>query len=276
MLRGSFDEFSLEDIFWLVDRARNTGRLIVSRPTGAAAFYFREGTLYWAETDLLRESVERHLTRAGTVTKTQLRDAESRMLAGESVAQGLTTFGMVTADELNDSLAQRMGDVAFEMLRRDRGEFTWDAQTAASPDFPCSVSVERLVHLGMERIAELNTIKQDIPSENAVLAISGGASEDASAVTVSAEQWKILSLVNGNNTVADVGQAAELNDLSILRLLHGMVGRGLLEVVSADPGPQVQVAEEPGGTIVLDEPADWGATPDESPAVTAPRSSSPF
>ena len=276
MLRGSFDDFSLEDIFWLIDRARNTGRLLVSRPTGAGAFYFREGTLYWAETDLLRESAERHLIRAGTVTKTQLLDAQSRTLAGESVGQGLTAFGMVTAEELNDSLADRMGDVTFELMRRELGEFTWDAQTAASPDFPCSVSVERLLHLGTERVAELNAIRQVIPSESTVLAISGGASEDASAVTVSAEQWKILSLINGRNTVADIGRATELNDLSILRLLDGMVRRGLLEVVDAgQTEPQVEASGEPDRTIVLDEPARTAAASTTGPTAPAP-STSPF
>lgn len=276
---GSFDEFALEDIFWLVDRARNTGRLIVSRPTGAAAFYFRQGTLYWAETDLLRESVERHLIREGTISKTQLRDAESRTLAGESVGQGLTTFGMVTANELNASLTQRMADVVFEMQRRDQGEFTWDGQTAASPDFPCSVSVEELLRLGSERLAELNAIRQDIPSVSTVLAISGGAPEDASAITVSAEQWKILALVNGRNTVADIGREMELNDLSILRLLHGMVGRGLLEV--ADPGvaEDIPAARETDRTILLDEPAGRKPPRSEPPSstVTAQGSSgSPF
>ena len=272
MLTGSLDDFSLEDILWLVDRARNTGRLNVSRPTGAGSFYFHEGLLYWAETELLRESTERHLIRSGTVTQTQLRDAGSRTLAGESLGQGLTTFGMVTAEELNGALADRMGDVAFELLRRDLGEFTWEGQTAASPDFPCSLSVDELLRRASQRLAELHSIRQAIPSEDSVLAISGGAPDDASAVTVSAEQWKMLALVNGQNSVADIGRAAELNDLSVLRLLHGMVERGLLEVAESGlEAPQPQGDGQADGTIVLDGPGrqPFGAEEAQTSSVTA-------
>ena len=269
MLRGSLDDFFLEDIFWLVDRARNTGRLNVTRPGGSGSFYFREGRIYWAETALLRESVERHLIRSGTITQSQLRDAESRTLAGESVGQGLVTFGMVTAEELNRALLDHLADVTFELLRRDLGEFNWEAQTGASPDYPCSASVTDLLGVSSQRLEELEQIRRDIPSDTTVLAISGGAPEDASAITVSAEQWKMLALVNGHNSVADIGRATELNELSLLRLLHGMVGRGLLEVVDEGTAATGGTAAEPERTIVLDAPAEQpldGSLPQTSPA----------
>lgn len=271
MLRGSLDDFFLEDIFWLVDRARNTGRLNVTRPTGNGSFYFREGRVYWAETELLRESVERHLIRSGTITQTQLRDAESRTLAGESVGQGLITFGMVTAEELNRALLDHLADVTFELLRRDLGEFNWEGQTGVSPDYPCSASVDDLLRVSSERLEELETIRRDIPSDATVLAISGGAPEEASAITVSAEQWKMLALVNGHNTVSEIGRAAELNDLSILRLLHGMVGRGLLEVVERGADASSPAAQAVDNTIVLDEgsPQTSGTPLDDAQTPTA-------
>ena len=269
MLRGSLDDFFLEDIFWLVDRARNTGRLSVSRPTGSGSFFFREGRIYWAETELLRESVERHLIRSGTITQTQLRDAEARTLAGESIGQGLITFGMVTADELNRALVDHIADVTFELLRRDLGEFNWEAQAGVTPDYPCSASIDDLLRVATERLEELETIRRDIPSDTAVLAISGGAPADASAITVSAEQWKMLALVNARNTVADIGRAAELNDLSVLRLLHGMVGRGLLEVVEPGNDTPMAARSPENETIVLDETT----AASDGAALTAPGSS---
>lgn len=257
MLTGSLDDFALEDIFWLVERAHNTGRLSVERPSGSGSFYFRDGRLYWAETQLLRESVSRQLIRAGVVTQTQLKDAESRRLAGETLGQGLTTLGMVAAEELNRALLDRAGDVAFELLRRDLGDFDWDPAGAARPEFSLDASVGDLLRVASERLAELETIRRDIPSEDVRLVIAGGTPEDVSAITVSAEQWKMLALANGQNTIADIGRAAGLNDLSILRLLHGMVARGLLEVVPRNPAHAAN--GDPAGpdrAIVIDGASD--------------------
>ena len=273
MLKGSLDDFALEDIFWLVDRAHKTGRLNVTRPSGSGSFYFRDGRLYWAETDLLRESVTRQLIRAGLVTETQLKDAESRRLTGESLGQGLTTLGMVTPEELNRALLDRAGDVAFELVRRDLGEFDWDPAGTTHPELAFSASVEDLLRVVSERLRELDVIRRDIPSEDVVLTISGGAPEDASAITVSAEQWKMLALANGRNTVADIGRATELNDLSILRLLHGMVARGLLEVLPRDPSgsPDGEPTAQ-NRTIVIDGSAGAEVQPGDMSVRGAPTS----
>ena len=245
MLRGSLDDFSLEDIFWLVDRAHNTGELKVTRSAGGGSFFFRDGQIYWAESDVLRESLSSQLVRAGIVTQIQLRDAEARGVAGERLGEGLTSLGFVTGEELVNAYRERIGDVAFELLRRDMGEFDWEAQAKAEPEFSFSLSVDEVLRVAAERSAELERIRQDIPSEASVLAISSGTPDDVSAITVSADQWKMLALVNGRNTVADIGKAAELNDLSVLRLLHGMVARGLLEVLPL-------TAEAPAATNEMD------------------------
>ena len=234
MLRGSLDDFSLEDIFWLVDRAHNTGELKITRPSGDGSFFFRDGQIYWAESTLLRESLSNQLIRAGIVSQIQLKDAEARGVAGERLGEGLTSLGFVTGEELVSAYRDRIGDIAFELLRRDMGEFDWQAQSKAEPDFSFSLSVDEVMRATSERVAELERIKIDIPSEASVLSISSGTPEDVSAITVSAEQWKMLALVNGRNTVADIGRTTELNDLSVLRLLHGMVARGLLEVLPAE------------------------------------------
>lgn len=242
MLKGSLDDFSLEDIFWLVERAHNTGELKVTRPSGMGSFYFRDGHIYWAESNLLRESLSSQLVRAGIVTQIQLKDAEARGVAGERLGEGLASLGVVTGEELTAAYRDRIGDVTFELLRQNLGEFDWEGQSKAEPDFSFSLSVEEVMRVASERFAELERIKQDIPSEMSVLAISSGTPDEVSAITVSAEQWKMLALVNGGNTVADIGRSADLNDLSVLRLLHGMVARGLLEVLP-EAEPQVSASE---------------------------------
>ena len=234
MLKGSLDDFSLEDVFWLIDRAHNTGELKVRRPSGVGSFYFRDGQIYWARSELLRESLSSQLVRSGMVTQIQLKDAEARGVAGERLGEGLTSLGFVTGEELVTAYRERIGDVAFELLRRDLGEFEWEAQAKAEPDFSFSLGVDEVMRVASERSAELERIRQDIPSESSVLAISSGTPDDVSAITVSADQWKMLAMVNGNNTVADIGRSTQLNDLTVLRLLHGMVARGLLEVLPAE------------------------------------------
>lgn len=269
MLKGSFDDFNLEDIFWLVDRAQNTGELRVTKPSGSGSFYFREGKVYWAESPLQREPLEHQLIRSGVVTQTQIKDAEARGVAGERLGEGLRSLGVITSEELTAAYRDRIGDVTFDLLRRDFGEFDWESQAKAEPDFAFALSVEEILGVAVERAAEMEKIKLDIPSESSILSISTGTPDEVSAITVSAEQWKMLALVNGHNTVADIGRATELNDLSVLRLLHGMVSRGLLQVL-----PEVAPAESQAEdrTIRIDGSANGDNL--ESGAFSVPPASS--
>lgn len=196
MLKGSLDDFRLEDIFWLVARAENTGELTVNRPGGHGRFYFREGRIDHAETDLLRGSVK------------QLED-DPKMLVEEA---------------------------AFEVLRRELGDFSWTVDETSSDSANLSLSVEDLLAAADEKWSELDLISEIIPSEKSVLTIATAPPEQVREITVTRSQWSLLACLDGRRTIEAVARDADLSELHVLRTLYPIAERGLLAVDANEAG----------------------------------------
>ena len=216
MLRGSLDDFSLEDILWLVARADKTGELFVNRPPGSGRFFFRAGKIDHVETDLLRGSV-----------------------AAEAVA----------------GAREVVEDAAFELLRRDLGDFSWNPGVLNQTGSTLALGVEDVLAACAQRAAELQAIRAVIPSDESILAIAASPPENIEEVTVNRRQWGLLAYVDGRRTIEALARDARLAEFHVLKTLHPLAERGLLEVRSGaettTPGPgtthQVDLTNSPEG-----------------------------
>jgi hypothetical protein len=195
MLRGSLDDFSLEDILWLVARAENTGELVVNRPGGSGRVFFRDGSVAHAETGLLR----------GTARQLE---SDPRLLLEES---------------------------AFELLRRDGGDFSWNTGEEAPEGASLSLGVEDLLATADDRWSELDIIHGIIPSEKSVLTIASSPPENVREITVTRSQWSLLAYLDGRRSVEAVAREADMGEFHVLRTLYPIAERGLLEVDASTP-----------------------------------------
>ena len=214
MLRGSLDDFSLEDILWLVARADKTGELFVNRPPGSGRFFFRAGKVDHVETDLLRDTVR----------------------SDPAGARGAVE------------------DAAFELLRRDLGDFSWNPGVLAQTGSALALSVEDVLAASAHRAAELQAIRAVIPSDDSILAIATSPPESIQEVTLDRRQWGLLAYVDGRRTIEALARDARLGEFHVLKTLHPLAERGLLEVRSgvapapdAGPSHQVDLTQSPQG-----------------------------
>ena len=244
MLRGSLDDFSLEDIFWLVAHAQNTGELRVTRPAGSGRFFFRDGEVYCAESDLVRESFGLQLVRAGVVTRDLLSEVEAARADGERLGSALVARGALDEDDLRAAYRERLEETTFELIRREFGEFVWEPDVKAEPEYSVSIAVDELLASIGVRFDELAEIRKVVPSEAAVPKISAAMPDGKSEVTITANQWRLLALVDGRNSIEQIGRRVEMSDLTVLRTLYPLANEGLLQVAEERALPEVGVASD--------------------------------
>jgi len=231
MLRGSLDDFSLEDIFWLLARTENTGELTVVRPSGTGRVFFRSGLVYCAETELCRESLGRALVRTGAIGSDELSAAEEESTAsGRELKEVLRSSESVTEKQLNGAFRNQIEEAAFELLRRDFGEFSWETDAKTEPDFSMELTVDEVLKSSEKRVAQLERIRKVIPTDQSVFVMASFPSGEKGKITVSVDEWKVLSLIDGRSSAIDIAREATLNDLTILTMLHNLAKRDLLEV----------------------------------------------
>ncbi|HEX2296102.1 MAG TPA: DUF4388 domain-containing protein [Actinomycetota bacterium] len=177
------------------------------------------------------------------------------------------------------SPAGAVEDLAFDLMRWGRGEFTWTpgASPPAGPE--TAVDVDDLLREVTRRLDELAQIRTLVPSEDAVLAMAPQPPEGAVQINITPAEWRVLVLVDGHRTAAGVAAAAGLDDLEGMRLLYGLAAAGLVAATrsaddAAEPPPPVsddapEEDDAPEAAIEPEAPAPEEAAHPEAPAPEA-------
>lgn len=235
MLKGTLDDFTLADLFKLLSFSKKTGRLELTRKAGMGRVFFRDGEVYFAESSLSREPLGQKLIRSRALTDSHLRRAlDEHAETGERVGQILLREGWVDADELEAAVKAQIEDSVFDLLRWDLGEFDWEPGVTLEPEVPISVSVENLIMESSRRLDELETISRKVPSSDAVIAVAPAPPEGAVEINITPDEWRVLVLVDGHRTVETIANTIGLDEFQTMRIVHGMVSAGLVEVTGED------------------------------------------
>ena len=286
MLKGTLDDFTLPDIFRLMSLAKKTGALEVQRSAGNGKVYFRDGEVYFAKSSLTGTPLGQKLVRSGVITESQLMKAlDLHKEKGLRLGDVLVAEDIVDKEQLLEAVRSQIEDAAFDLLRWELGEFAWESGEGIEPEVPIMVSVENLIMEASRRLDELEVVLRKIPREDAILGMAAAPPVGAVEINITPEEWRILVQVNGERSVAEIGESLGIETLDAMKSLYGMVSTGLIEVVggvpegwqpppegeaTAAPQPQLEDASsplEPGGLEVETRPqgAPAGVAPQAAP-----------
>lgn len=154
--------------------------------------------------------------------------------------------GIVAGAVSSSPHASEASDVVFELLRFERGSFTFeDGEEPAEAG--TSSSVDEAIGQAEELVREWHEVEAVVPSVESWITLVPEIEGDHT--TVSADHWRLLAIVAGGCTVRDLGDRFEHTDLAASRQVKELVEAGL--VVLGDPPAdrpapsQAQVADAP-------------------------------
>lgn len=155
------------------------------------------------------------------------------------------------------SPARAIEDLAFDLMRWERGEFTWTPDAAIPAGAEASVDVDELLRAVANRLEELAEIHTLVPSEEAVLTMAPQPPEGAVQINITPAEWRVLVLVDGHRTVSEIAGAAHLDDLEAMKLLYGLAAAGLVaagDLSVQAPSPQAE-PHAAGALAVPEDPS---------------------
>lgn len=135
-------------------------------------------------------------------------------------------------------------DLTFDLMRWDRGDFTW-TPGAPPPGPEASVGVDELLDGVSRRLDELAEIQTLVPSGEAVPAMAPQPPEGAVQINIAPAEWRVLVLVDGSRTVHEIAGAAGLEDLEAMKLLYGLAAAGLVTAGKHEAAPPQEVSDAP-------------------------------
>src|SRR5665648_815845 len=152
-LRGNLSDFSLPDVFQLVQLSRKTGVLRIRKDCGEGSVWFREGDVFFAQSNWHRELLGHRLVAAGRITTAALAKAleirRSEPAGGRRLGAILVDEGYIGQNVLEAFVQEQIQDTIFDLMRWDNGAFEFEVlPEALDEDIGLTVSIENIVMEG--------------------------------------------------------------------------------------------------------------------------------
>src|SRR4030042_5207497 len=216
-LKGSLKDFSLPDLFQLLNFSKKNGTLNLTRGKARGYIGFRNGEVFFATTNWKRQALGMKLLNAGIVSKVQVDEAlemQKTTARGQRLGQLLVRLNYITKEQLEIFVEEQIQDAVFEMLRWTDGGFDFQPGVVfPEEDIGLSISTEELIMEGSRRLDEWNRIEKKIPNLNVIFNMTSMQGRDAAQISLTPEEWMVLTYIDGEKSVR---QIVELTGMSTL------------------------------------------------------------
>jgi hypothetical protein len=231
VLQGSLASFKLPDVLTFLNMARQTGTLIVSSGGQTTRATFTNGALVYAVSDQAKLRLSAILLRTKTISLNQYERIDALMRTeGGLFGQLAIQQGVMTEEQLRDYLKVQVSEVFYDTFVWATGVFSFTHEFDLPPwAVTITVDLSNLIMEGARRIKEWEQCVALLPDSGAVFRVVSAPKDDK--ITLSNNEWKILFLINGQRTLADLVRDAEEDRMHVYRVVYGLLANKLIEPV---------------------------------------------
>jgi len=266
-LKGSLKDFSIPDLFQLLNFGKKNGTLNLTRGKARGYICFRNGEVFFATTNWKRQSLGLKLLNAGIVTKAQVDEVlelQKTTARGQRLGQLLIRQEYITKEQLEVFVEEQIQDAVFEMLRWTDGDFDFQPGVVfPEEDIGLSISTEELIMEGSRRLDEWNRIEKKIPNLNVIFKMTSMQGREAAQISLTPEEWMVLTFIDGEKSVRQIVELTGMSTLHTCKILYGLIGSGLLVNITPD-------VEDQEADLKLEKLAEELEKVEEGASVEAP------
>ncbi|MBA2457887.1 MAG: tetratricopeptide repeat protein [Gemmatimonadales bacterium] len=242
-IKGSLKEASLPDVIQLLFLGRRTGCLALADRHNFGTIHFDEGQVVYAAIVNRRDRLGDILVRSGRITHDQLTEAIERQKGEREHKLGeiLVELGWLSRQELEQYIRLQIEEAVYYLFTWTSGTFNFEAGVRPErEDFLVRINPEFLLLEGARRVDEWSLIEKKIPTFDLIFRVDP-AHLGASAPTLTAEQQRLVSLLDGTRDVHQTIEESGLVEFEVGKALFGLITAGFAHRVgtSAAAAPKV-------------------------------------
>src|SRR5688500_2259761 len=246
-IRGDLREAGLPDVLQLLGLGQKTGCLSVDRPGNFGSIYFERGRIAYATIVNRRDRLGDALLKSGGVDAAVMRAALAEQSADPAVRLGdlLLRRGALSQRVLEHHVRFQVEEAVLQLFTWTEGTFSFEPEVRADPrDYLVTIDPGSVLMEGARRADEWQLIAVTVPSPDAVFALTDGdpvtadaldAALEAAGFELSADQRRVVALVDGARDVTRLVEESGLGDFDVARTLHALATAGLAKRVGTAP-----------------------------------------
>jgi hypothetical protein len=254
VLQGDASAFRLPEVLTFLNTARKSGTLTFANEGKEAHLYFQDGALVYAASNQEHFRLGAILLRKKKITREQRDRIDALMQRdGGQFGQLSVQSGVMTDAELRDSLKVQASEIVYDAFVWDGGTFAFEQHTTL-PAHAVTIAIDlaNLIMEGARRIEEWEQCLKLLPDRSMIFRVVATPRDEK--ITLTADEWKILFLINGQRTIQELCDDSEDDPFHVYRLLYGLRANKLIEIAGErahdDTGSGIEQAVT--GTMAAD------------------------
>ena len=233
VLQGSLTSFKLPDVLSLLRNGKKSGTLMLTGSGHTSYVLFSNGSLVFAGSDQEKLRLGAILVRKKRITREEWQHIDGVMRShGGRFGQIAIANGILTDDELNEFLKVQVSEVVYDAFVWTEGTFRFN-EDLQLPDYAVTISIDlsNLIMEGARRIEEWEQCIKLLPDDNVVFRVVTTPKDDK--ITLTADEWKVLFMINGQRSLAELVAEVEDDAMAVYRIIYGLYANHLIEPTAA-------------------------------------------
>src|SRR5688572_5752781 len=229
-IEGSLQDVALADICQLLAMGMKTGCLSLTDRSNFGYVYFERGRVIYASVLNRPDRLGELLVRNNVITREDLSVAMKAQAHQKGLRLGelLVKKGALTDEQLQRYISLQIEEAVYHLFTWNQGSFHFDPDQ--KPDegvFLVNISAESMLMEGARRVDEWGLLQKKIPSMDIVFGMEKNPN-DSKDVELTAEQKKLIPLIDGNRTVAELVHESGMVEFEVAKALYGLIQAGFV------------------------------------------------
>jgi hypothetical protein len=232
-LSGNLKTVAFPDILQLLATGKKTGMLECRTSTRQKEVAFRDGNIIYASSvNSAEDLLGNMLLKRGRLAKADLERAISlHKQTGRQLGTTLIDMGLFDKNEISDCLKLQIEEIVYNLFSWQDGDFVFhEGGAPKNAQFLIELSTMGVIMEGTRRIDEWLEIQKVLPPDDVFLRIARSPRTNREELTISLDEFRLLSLINGERTLPDLINNSPMGEFVTCRALYRLVAANLVEV----------------------------------------------
>jgi len=231
-LKGNLETSFLASILQLLCNDQKTGILQLNNNDEEVRIFLQDGKIIYA-TGSRRETRMGHILRnEGHLTSQQLLEGlDLSEKSGQALGKILVNKGWISREILKRVICKQAEEFIFNAFLWQKGTFEYkDAELNLKKMVITPLNAMNIILEASRRIDEMSILAERISSDQLTFKISEGIA-DKKEVKINANEWRILSLIDGRRTVRQLIDESGFDDFTAYKVLYSFVSSGFIQEI---------------------------------------------
>lgn len=231
VLQGNIAAFRLPEVLSFLSTTRKTGTLTLISQGKEAYLFFDDGSLVHAGSNQEQFRLGSILLRKKRISREERERIDALMLReGGRFGHFAVQEKILTEAQLRDFLKVQVSEIVYDLFVWDGGTFSFVEETHL-PQHAVTISIDlgNLIMEGARRIEEWEQCVKLLPDKSAVFRVVASPRDEK--ITLTADEWKILFLINGQRTLEELCHDSEDDPFQVYRVVYGLLANNLIEIL---------------------------------------------